>query len=105
MTSSPHVSARDAALRKLTHINHWLIAGSLTLTGALSAVAVKAYPGETLKTTSSTAATEKAKTSSSQAPSSVSSSTQSSTSSEQSVAAPESSATAESSTAVVSGGS
>ena len=63
MTSSPNVSARDAALRKLTRVNHWLIAGSLTLAGVFSAVAAEAHPGQTLKTTSSTAATGKSKAS------------------------------------------
>lgn len=112
MTSSPNVSARDAALRKLTRFNHWLIAGSLTLAGVFSAVAAEAHPGQTVKTTSSTPATRKSGASVShegsaatlraaaQAPSSAESSSSSEGSSAQ-----ESSATTESSTPVVSGGS
>jgi hypothetical protein len=41
---------RDAALRKLTRINRWLIAGSVALTGALAEVAAQAFPGKTVKT-------------------------------------------------------
>lgn len=112
MTSSPDVSARDAALRKLTRVNHWLIAGSLTLAGVFSAVAAEAHPGQTLKTTSSTAATGKSKASSPQEASSgtlragaqAPSSAESSSSSEES-SAQEASTTTESSTPVVSGGS
>lgn len=43
--------SRDAALRRLSRANRWLIAGSVTLTGALTAVAANAFPGRTLKTT------------------------------------------------------
>ena len=43
--------SRDAALRRLARANRWLIAGSVTLTGVLTAVAANAFPGKTLKAT------------------------------------------------------
>jgi hypothetical protein len=43
--------SRDAALRRLHRANRWLIAGSATLTGVLTAVAASAFPGKTLKET------------------------------------------------------
>jgi hypothetical protein len=45
--------ARDVALRKLSHINRWLIAGSVLLTGVLYEVAAQAFPGKTLHAGSS----------------------------------------------------
>ncbi|HEX4564192.1 MAG TPA: hypothetical protein VH115_07015 [Solirubrobacteraceae bacterium] len=39
---------RDAALRRLTSANRWLIAGSIALTGILSEVAAQAFPGKKL---------------------------------------------------------
>lgn len=42
------VNARDAALRKLSRINRFLIAGSVTLTAVLADVAANAFPGKTL---------------------------------------------------------
>src|ERR1700687_677061 len=47
-------NARDAALRRLSRANRWLIAGSVVLTGVLSDVAANAFAGKTIK--SSTAA-------------------------------------------------
>ncbi|HEY1449505.1 MAG TPA: hypothetical protein VGF47_01030 [Solirubrobacteraceae bacterium] len=35
---------RDNSLRRLSRVNRWLIAGSLTLTGALTEVAAHAFP-------------------------------------------------------------
>ena len=57
--------SRDAALRRLARANRWLIAGSVTLTGALTAVAANAFPGRTLKTTggSASAAAKRARAS------------------------------------------
>ena len=47
---SPHsTSSRDRALRRLSLSTRWLIAGSVTLTGALSEVAAHAFPGKTVK--------------------------------------------------------
>ncbi len=37
---------RDAALRRLSHINRWLVAGSVVLTGVLADVAASAFPGK-----------------------------------------------------------
>jgi hypothetical protein len=51
--------ARDAALARLRSANRWLIAGSIALTGALSAVAARAFPGRTLKSTASAGAARK----------------------------------------------
>ena len=46
---------RDAALRELRRINRWLIAGSVLSTALLSEVAAHAFPGKTIKTSSSSA--------------------------------------------------
>jgi hypothetical protein len=43
---------RDAALRKLSRINRWLIAGSVALTALLSEVAARAFPGKAAAATS-----------------------------------------------------
>src|ERR1700735_954656 len=40
--------ARDAGLRKLALTKHWLLAGSVSLTGVLTAVAAHAFPGRTI---------------------------------------------------------
>ena len=56
MSSNLHTSrSRDAALRRLRRANRWLIAGSATLTGVLTAVAASAFPGKTLKDIRATA--------------------------------------------------
>jgi hypothetical protein len=39
--------SRDVALRRLGHLNRWLIAGSAVLTGVLTDVAANAFPGHT----------------------------------------------------------
>jgi outer membrane biosynthesis protein TonB len=41
------VRSRDAALRRLSHLNRWLIAASAVLTGVLTDVAANAFPGHT----------------------------------------------------------
>jgi hypothetical protein len=41
------VHSRDAAVRRLGHLNRWLIAGSAVLTGVLTDVAANAFPGHT----------------------------------------------------------
>lgn len=41
-------NTRDAALRRVSHANRWLIAGSVALTGVLADVAANAFPGKTL---------------------------------------------------------
>ena len=48
MTGNPNASSRDAALRRLTRVNRWLIAASVTLTGVLTEVAAQAFPGKTI---------------------------------------------------------
>ncbi len=48
--------SRDAALRRLSRANRWVIAGSATLTGVLTAVAASAFPGKTLQGTHASAA-------------------------------------------------
>jgi len=48
---------RDAAVRRLTSANRWLIAGSVALTGILAEVAAQAFPGK--KLASASAATSK----------------------------------------------
>lgn len=45
--------SRDAALRRLTRVNRWMIAGSALLTGVLTDVAANAFPGH--KTTARSA--------------------------------------------------
>jgi hypothetical protein len=59
MTSSDKHSSqtRDAALRRLTSANRWLIAASVALTGILAEVAAQAFPGKRLA--SASAATTK----------------------------------------------
>ena len=44
---------RDAALRRLSHINRWLVAGSIILTGVLADAAANAFPGKTKASSSS----------------------------------------------------
>jgi hypothetical protein len=44
---------RDAALRELSRINRWLLAGSVVLTGVFADVAANAFPGR--KATTGTA--------------------------------------------------
>jgi hypothetical protein len=43
-----NTEARDAAMRRLTRVNRWLIAGSVTLTGVFAEVAAHAFPGKTI---------------------------------------------------------
>jgi hypothetical protein len=43
--------SRDAAMRRLSRANRWLIAGSVALTGVLADVAANAFPGKTLHKT------------------------------------------------------
>jgi hypothetical protein len=40
---------RDIALRRLTSVNRWLVAGSAALAGVFTAVAANAFPGHTIK--------------------------------------------------------
>ena len=51
---------RDAALRRLTSANRWLIAGSVALTGILAEVAAQAFPGKKLASASAAATKRKA---------------------------------------------
>jgi len=48
----PHrpTNIRDAALRRLSTANRWLVAGSVALTGVFAEVAAQAFPGKTVKT-------------------------------------------------------
>src|SRR5437899_1478171 len=45
---------RDAALRRLSRANRWLVAGSMALTGVFAEVAASAFPGKTVKTSGTT---------------------------------------------------
>jgi hypothetical protein len=73
-TGEGHV--RDAALRRLSRLNRWLVAASVTLTGALTAIAAHALPGKTVQSPvtkashSRTGTTSKAAVRTSKAPSS-----------------------------------
>ncbi len=51
--------SRDEALRRLGRVNRWLIAGTAVLTGVLTDVAANAFPGHTIRKSSSRAATQK----------------------------------------------
>ena len=42
-------NTRDAGLRKLVIAKRWLITASVSLTGALTAIAAQAFPGKTIK--------------------------------------------------------
>lgn len=48
--------ARDSSLRRLSRVNRWLLAGSLTLTGVLTEVVAHAFPGSAHASSSGTAA-------------------------------------------------
>jgi hypothetical protein len=48
--------ARDNSLRRLGRINRWLLAGSVTLTGALTEVTAHAFPSKSKETSKSRAA-------------------------------------------------
>lgn len=64
-TQNPHTTrTRDAALRRLGHVNRWLIAGSAALTGAFTAVAANAFPGRTVKPVTTSSAAHASRTSS-----------------------------------------
>ena len=46
MSSPDPVQIRDAGLRKVAVAKRWILAGSVTLTGALAAVAANSFPGK-----------------------------------------------------------
>jgi len=50
--SPRQTNARDAALRRLSRANRWLVAGSVALTGVFAEVAASAFPGKTVKASS-----------------------------------------------------
>src|ERR1039458_2496945 len=56
MIATPSSNARDAGLRRLALTKRWLLAGSVTLTGVLTAVAANAFPGKTIKSSGAQAA-------------------------------------------------
>ncbi len=47
---------RDSSLRRLSRVNRWLLAGSLTLTGVLTDVVAHAFPGSAHASSSSSVA-------------------------------------------------
>jgi hypothetical protein len=47
---------RDSSLRRLSRVNRWLLAGSLTLTGVLTDVVAHAFPGSAHASSAGTAA-------------------------------------------------
>lgn len=49
---------REVGLRRLLLAKRWILAGSVTLTGVLAAVAANAFPGKTISTPASKAASE-----------------------------------------------
>jgi hypothetical protein len=51
MRTSLSSHSRDAALRRLTRCNRWLLAGSVMLTAVFSEVAAQAFPGKTRAST------------------------------------------------------
>jgi hypothetical protein len=55
MTHRP-TNTRDAALRRLSSANRWLLAGSVALTGVFAELAAQAFPGKTVKASSATRA-------------------------------------------------
>jgi hypothetical protein len=61
MSSNGSSQAREAGLRKITLAKRWLVAGSVTLTGVLAAVAANAFPGKPVKA-SGAALTDEAST-------------------------------------------
>jgi cytoskeletal protein RodZ len=110
MTAPNDVTLRDAGLRRLTRIKRWLLVGSVTLTGALSAVAANAFPGQSGKAQAPhTSTAESAGTTSSAGENASASATESATATEassgQESTSVESASGTESSATVVSGGS
>ncbi len=60
------VARRDAGLRRVSRLTRWLLAGSLALTAAFSAIAARGFPGSSGdQATSSTAADQSSQTSAS----------------------------------------
>ncbi len=49
MPAGDSSNLREAGLRKIAIVRRWLLAGSVTLTGVLAAVAANAFHGKTIK--------------------------------------------------------
>jgi hypothetical protein len=49
-------SNRDSGLRRVRQLNRWLLAGTLTLTAAFSALAARSFQGRTITSASAAAA-------------------------------------------------
>jgi hypothetical protein len=58
MAPSDSAQLREAGLRKLVLARRWLVAASVTLTGVFTAIAANAFPGKSIKPSSSQPATE-----------------------------------------------
>jgi hypothetical protein len=58
--------ARDAALRRLSRAKRWLLAGTVALTGVLTAVAANAFPGKSVNGVASSTGSSQAAASSSE---------------------------------------
>ena len=57
--SNAHTPAtRDAALRRFARAKRWLLAGTVALTGALTAVAASAFPGKSVNGAAGAASTQ-----------------------------------------------
>ncbi len=77
------MQAREVGLRKLVLARRWMVAASVTLTGVFTAIAAHAFPGKTIKPSSSQRAIESTQSTRQQQP------TESSETSSGSVAPPE----------------
>lgn len=83
MAQSDPSQLREAGLRRLVLARRWMVAASVTLTGVFTAIAANAFPGKTIKSSSSQPATEESPSTRQQQ------STESSESSSSSVTPPE----------------
>jgi hypothetical protein len=63
-TGERTANARDAALRRLSCAKLWLLTGTATLTGVLTVVAARAFPGKSVKSATSGTASQQAAASS-----------------------------------------
>jgi hypothetical protein len=49
MAQADSSGAREAGLRRLVHAKRWIVGGSVTLVGVLTAVFANAFPGKTVQ--------------------------------------------------------
>jgi hypothetical protein len=60
--------AREAGLRRLVHAKRWILGGSMTLAGVLTAVFANAFPGKTVQSSAGSQGSSSSPTSPEQSP-------------------------------------